>query len=1495
MATLRRAPAALSGVILAGGLAALLLLPSLDRDLRDRLSGALQGLQASVERETGLRLTFESMSPSILKAFSLRRIELKDAEGRTVLAAERVYAYYDFGALLLGKGQLAISELSFARVRADLRRADLERLSALASRFGGGGGGGGSKGLPSFAVSGKSLDLRLSGFAPGELRAEIDSFRIGKGGPDAQLLLSGRLSARVDPALAPGIGRLEVPVGVDGLVARDFSRARLMLSLKASSDSFALERQRFELSYAQGVAELRKVEDEAPLDAFVRYDLRGRALAASLRMEGYAPARMATLRGGLSSLSPWLRIPLSGSLSFEALAGDPKRTRYSLELSGELADSSLGSLARAAVSAKGGPEGADIAYARVEGGLGRASYSGSLGFRGLSLDGELALEASLAEGRLPLEADLRVLGGQGHYAAYSDSVRAAGVAFRDFALDASIGSGGAGSLDFGLSFRPPEAEAPPILALPPDEAAPAFSGEAVAASGGSPRFRCEGSLSGGPEPVLELSLGLESFDLAAVEPLAAALVSSGAAALLSDLRLDGEVFALSDLKRLSFSTTDFALVSRSSPGAYALVSVSGSEKGVSLRKASVSYGGYRAEASGSADFAEAGRLGFEAKLSLEDVPYSVKGTYAGEGLFLSGDYGLEVKLRGMGGETYLEARADGLPIPLKCATLVVGLDADGRYAGPADWSLLLSSLSAELAGSAGAGLPRLGLSGTLGPGGGDFPSISLSDEESSLSGSGRLDYDLSRSSRSASFKGGLSGKGGERYDLAASLSGDSLEARLEVASSPVSRFVKGPLSGRVDGKARVSGSLERPLLSFEASLRDGTLAEDPLELVLSGSFGDGLLRVGKARAAWRGMELSQVELSLEAASLASELSGSFRSLGAAEPLSFSFSASGSRPDSGSGAVAAAAAGEPAGPDAGAAPGSATVVPSAEAAGAPAESATAVAAAGGYRVQGRLKDWKYRGLQSRDWPFLLVSRPEALSFSGGDGGELSFERRADGRFQAKAGAPLPFAFAASGRSAGGKLEAEVTGLGVDLSPFLGLLGPLPVGLEGGRLEGSLSVGGSLADPEFSGSLNLDGIAVTVPDIIAGKIGPMTLPVLVDGKRLSLSVPSLPIGTARASLRAEALLDGWRIGEISASLRNLPGAPLPLDVKILGVLVAGSAYADLDFSYSGDVARLGGKVSVERSRVVINPGLFKAEGSRRKPQTFFDLDLDIGFGTGVQVLFPSEDLPIVSGYAEPSSRLALKLFGEAQEVSLKGTAFLRGGDVFYIQRNFFLKSAKIVFNETSGHFDPLVTLYAERRERNDRGPILVMLRAENAPASNFKPQLSSSPSLSEEEIAALLGEGLLGVSESGEVDIRKAVIASSEFIPQLNATKAFESRVRQALGLDIFSLRSQVVQRWLLDISSLDRGTEPTGLGSYLDETSLFAGKYLDERTFLYASLSLREEDPLVPSGPLLLDSEVGVEFDTPFGTLLWSVTPTSKSLENLYISDQSLSLSWRLPL
>ena len=41
----------------------------------------------------------------------------------------------------------------------------------------------------------------------------------------------------------------------------------------------------------------------------------------------------------------------------------------------------------------------------------------------------------------------------------------------------------------------------------------------------------------------------------------------------------------------------------------------------------------------------------------------------------------------------------------------------------------------------------------------------------------------------------------------------------------------------------------------------------------------------------------------------------------------------------------------------------------------------------------------------------------------------------------------------------------------------------------------------------------------------------------------------------------------------------------------------------------------------------------------------------------------------------------------------------------------------------------------------------------------------------------------------------------------------------------------------------------------------------------------------------LDSELGVELDSPFGLIQWNLDP--KHWDDLLISDQSLSISWKL--
>ncbi len=1510
----RRAHPAVSGAIVLIGLAVLLFAPLAEKRLRAGLSAAASSVLAAIERDTGLRLSFGAMSPSVLRGISLRRVVVADRRGRPIFEADRVFLSYDLAALVRGKGELAISELAVSRLKGRLSPEALAHFATLARRFSGAGPAPTPE-LPRFAISGSDVDLELSGFAPFTLRAELRSFRVGGGMAEAELSLEGRLHALINSDGGRPREGLTVPLAIEGRLARDFSRARLMVRLAAETAEFALSSQRFEFAYADRVAELRKIEDKAPIDAFARFDTRSGDLSASLVMEEFVPRRSLRLRGAIARYASYLDIPISGTMAFELPSFNIAGARYDVDLSSGATGFGIAGLERVAVSASGDVERVELRNARIDTVYGSVSYRGSFGIHELAPDGTLECSLAFWEGRLPLHATLKLLGGSGHYAAYADRVEVAGLECRDLAIDASFDASGSG---FALSLRPPEAALPEETAGRAG-AVTAFSGEATAAA--SSRIRIEGSLSSGSPAILELALGLEALELAPFRGILSIFTSEAVAEGLAKLRLQGELYAQSDLRRISYATNGFSLSFAGEPALHAVLSLSGSEQGLELKKATISVSGEEVELSGSLAFSEAGRLGFSALLGVGEASYAVSGSYAADALFIQGDYGLELRARFLGSTTYLAARARELPLPLTACPLSLSFELDGRYKDPEDWSLLVAALEARAlqAGSispAAIEIPRLRLAGRLGPQGGELPLVALADSFSNLTGTGRLSYELGahppaisvelalaslqdvrlRSDAQASkppvavmretappeasasdvLSLGLSPENppasagaeaaageprGERYTLVAALRDDKVSARLTVFGSPLGRFVKGPiaglgqLSGRVDGSASLEGSIASPRLRFSASLAEGKLADESLELSLAGRYESGELALDSGRIAWRGLEAGGIAASFDTRSLAATLRARFRTLGAEAPLSFSLTARG------------------------------------EALG-QREEGEAPLFAGNYRIEGSVTDFRYRDMSRARWPFVFESRPDWLSFDGGSG-ELALTLRADGRFFALAREPFPIRFSAQGRSAGGRLEAALEGIHLDIPGILGLVGPLPFRIDAGELAGNLAVSGSFTDPELSGSLSLSGLIVTLSEWIASPIGPVTFPLVADGKRFHALAPLVPVGTGRATLRAELLLDGWVPAEVTASLRAVNGYPLPLEARILGIFAKGSAYANLDFALRDAVARLSGDLRLERADIVINPGLFQPEGAMPTPEAYLDLDLGIGIGRGVRVLFPSAELPIVSGYAEPSSRIDVGYDQTTGALRLKGVANLRGGDVFYIQRNFFLKTAKILFNENENRFAPLVTLYAERRERNDAGPVLVTLRADNADIIDFKPRLASDPPMSEAEIAALLGESLLGVSETGGIDVRKALIASSELLPQLNATKAFESRVRSALGLDIFSLRSQVVQRWLLDVARVDPSTQAGSFASYFDETELYAGKYLGESIFAHGALRLREPDPLVPSGPLRLDSEFGLEFDTPFGLLTWSVTPTASSFENLYISDQSLSLTWRL--
>ncbi|MFW5812074.1 MAG: hypothetical protein ACOCWS_03735, partial [Alkalispirochaetaceae bacterium] len=141
------------------------------------------------------------------------------------------------------------------------------------------------------------------------------------------------------------------------------------------------------------------------------------------------------------------------------------------------------------------------------------------------------------------------------------------------------------------------------------------------------------------------------------------------------------------------------------------------------------------------------------------------------------------------------------------------------------------------------------------------------------------------------------------------------------------------------------------------------------------------------------------------------------------------------------------------------------------------------------------------------------------------------------------------------------------------------------------------------------------------------------------------------------------------------------------------------------------------------------------------------------------------------------------------------------------------------------------------------------------------------------------------------------------------REFEDNVRSALDLDLFSVRTQIFQNIVASAieeqsqipeeESLAREEAFPSLGSYLNNTSVFLGRYLGDELFLEMLVQLqadpardiqaRREEDIQSLGGVLIDPEIRLEWQTPFFLLEWNFAPNNP--EELFIRDNVFTFSW----
>ena len=297
---------------------------------------------------------------------------------------------------------------------------------------------------------------------------------------------------------------------------------------------------------------------------------------------------------------------------------------------------------------------------------------------------------------------------------------------------------------------------------------------------------------------------------------------------------------------------------------------------------------------------------------------------------------------------------------------------------------------------------------------------------------------------------------------------------------------------------------------------------------------------------------------------------------------------------------------------------------------------------------------------------------------------------------------------------------------------------------------------------------------------------------------------------------------------------------------------------------------------------------------------ELDVTITTGHDIEFYYPEKDNSFINFTLAEDKKVKLKI--EEGEFKMDGEFALKTGQVYYFQNDFIIREGTVDLRERKlrdleSSFPLVLNLTADITDYDaDGNKVVISLILQNSTLDNINPRFSSTPMKSENEILAMLGQSVLSSSaldQSLSLSSLASLAATATDaltrvgILESNKNYSISGIVRNSLGLDIFSARSNIISNVLIDALPGDFAgkSNVSMLARYLDGTSIFAGKYLTTDWFIKIRLMLKSENNTNNSNDfghflakdLILDTEVSLDWDTPMGTVSIFTNPRELSV------------------
>jgi len=306
-----------------------------------------------------------------------------------------------------------------------------------------------------------------------------------------------------------------------------------------------------------------------------------------------------------------------------------------------------------------------------------------------------------------------------------------------------------------------------------------------------------------------------------------------------------------------------------------------------------------------------------------------------------------------------------------------------------------------------------------------------------------------------------------------------------------------------------------------------------------------------------------------------------------------------------------------------------------------------------------------------------------------------------------------------------------------------------------------------------------------------------------------------------------------------------------------------------------------------------------------QSPINLDITLTTGSDVQFCYPEKDNAFLDFTFNEGETVRATYSMETRKIETSGSFSFKTGQVYYFQNDFYISEGSLdltrrKYNTNKGGISFQLDLTARLKDYDSSGnKVEINLILQNATLDNISPRFTSTPSMSETDILALLGQTILPSSTLDQnvsvASVASIAAAATDAFTRLgliesNSNYSLSSIIRDSLGLDIFSLRSSVLQNIIIDAlpGELAGSGNLTLLSRYLDGTSLFAGSYLRSGVFAQMSLRLKAdrtgkrnaEVGHFLSSDLMLDMEFSIDWDNPMGTFTIFTNPQELSPFNI---------------